>query len=78
VDEVLPLFGGYADAPWAEGTNPLPLSPHYAFYETRNDSAAGLCREALHFMIECTKKNHTPASWYVSEHSVGLFLLKQV
>lgn len=42
VDEVLPLFGGYADAPWAEGTEPLPLSPHYAFYETRNDSAIGV------------------------------------
>lgn len=42
VDEVLPLFGGYADAPWAEGTDPLPLSPHYAFYETRNDSAIGV------------------------------------
>lgn len=42
VDDVLPVFGGYADAPWAEGTEPLPLSSHYAFYNQRNDSAIGV------------------------------------
>lgn len=42
VDDVLPVFGGYADAPWAEGTHMLPLSSHYAFYNQRNDSAIGV------------------------------------
>lgn len=42
VDDVLPVFGGYADAPWAEGTKMLPLSSHYAFYNQRNDSAIGV------------------------------------
>ncbi|MBR6028355.1 MAG: beta-galactosidase [Clostridia bacterium] len=42
VDEVLPVFGAYPDAPWAEGTSPLPLSPHYVFDARRNDSAVGV------------------------------------
>lgn len=42
VDEVLPVFAAYADAPWAGHTNKLPPSPHYAFNTVRNDSAVGL------------------------------------
>lgn len=41
VDEVLPVFGGYPDAPWARGTGKLPLSKNYAFYTMRNDTAIG-------------------------------------
>lgn len=41
VDEVLPVFAAYADAPWTSGTEPLPLSPHYVFDPTRNDAAVG-------------------------------------
>lgn len=41
VDEVLPVFGAYPDAPWAGGTGKLPLSKHYAFYTMRNDTAIG-------------------------------------
>ena len=28
--------------PWAAGTAPLPLSPHYVFNAERNDAAVGL------------------------------------
>ena len=42
VDEVLPVFGAYAEAPWAEDLNPQPLSSHYAFYPERNDAAIGM------------------------------------
>ncbi|MBO7402920.1 MAG: beta-galactosidase, partial [Lachnospiraceae bacterium] len=41
VDEVLPVFGAYPDAPWAGGTKELPLSNHFAFYTMRNDTAIG-------------------------------------
>ncbi len=41
VDEVLPVFGAYPDAPWSGGTFKLPLSKHYAFYTMRNDTAIG-------------------------------------
>ncbi|MCR5278318.1 MAG: beta-galactosidase [Lachnospiraceae bacterium] len=41
VNEVLPVFGAYPDAPWAEGTGKLPLSNHYSFYKMRNDTAIG-------------------------------------
>lgn len=41
VDEVLPVFGGYPDAPWAGGIHDLPLSMNFAFYTMRNDSAIG-------------------------------------
>lgn len=41
VDEVLPVFGAYVEAPWAEGILPQPLSPHYAFDPVRNDAAIG-------------------------------------
>ncbi len=42
VDDVVPVFGAYADAPWAGHTDKLPPSPHYAFNTMRNDSAVGL------------------------------------
>jgi len=42
VDEFVPVFGAYVDAPWAETTQPLPLSPHYAFQPVRNDTAVGM------------------------------------
>ncbi|MCR5323819.1 MAG: beta-galactosidase [Lachnospiraceae bacterium] len=41
VDDVLPVFGAYPDAPWEPGTHKLPLSRHYAFYTMRNDTAIG-------------------------------------
>lgn len=41
VDDVLPVFGAYPDAPWEAGTHKLPLSRHYAFYTMRNDTAIG-------------------------------------
>lgn len=41
VDEVLPVFGAYPDAPWEAGSHKLPLSRHYAFYTMRNDTAIG-------------------------------------
>lgn len=41
VDEVVPVFAAYAEAPWAGHTNKLPPSPHYAFNTMRNDSAVG-------------------------------------
>ena len=41
VDEVVPVFGAYAEAPWSEHIEPLPLSPHYVFNSQRNDSAIG-------------------------------------
>lgn len=42
VDEVMPVFGGYVDAPWAESLEQLPPSPHYVFNTMRNDSAIGV------------------------------------
>ncbi len=42
VDEVVPVFGGYAEAPWEPHTDPLPPSPHYFFNRMRNDSAIGV------------------------------------
>ncbi|OWA37522.1 hypothetical protein B9G55_05570 [Saccharibacillus sp. O16] len=41
VDEVLPVFGGYCEAPWEEHLNPLPPSPHYFFTGIRNDTGIG-------------------------------------
>lgn len=41
VDDVLPVFGAYPEAPWTGHTNRLELSPHYVFNKTRNDSAIG-------------------------------------
>lgn len=42
VDEVVPVFGGYADLPWERGTTPLPPSRHYLFNSMRNDTAIGV------------------------------------
>lgn len=42
VDDVMPVFAAYVEAPWASGTAPQPLSPHYAFDPNRNDSAVGM------------------------------------
>ena len=41
VEEVVPVFGAYVEAPWADSTDKLPLSPHYVFNTTRNDTAIG-------------------------------------
>lgn len=41
VDDVLPVFGAYPEAPWAGHTHKLPLSVHYVFQSMRNDSAIG-------------------------------------
>lgn len=41
IDEVVPVFGAYPEAPWAGHTDRLPLSPHYVFRKSRNDSAIG-------------------------------------
>lgn len=39
--EVMPVFGGYPEAPWTEHTNVLSPSPNYFFIQIRNDSAIG-------------------------------------
>ncbi len=41
VNEVMPVFGAYVDAPWAETLDRLAPSPHYVFNPERNDSAIG-------------------------------------
>lgn len=41
VEEVVPVFGGYCDAPWEPGIEPLPPSTHYFFHRQRNDVAIG-------------------------------------
>ncbi len=41
VDEFLPVFGAYAEAPWEPHTDRLPLSWHYVFDPQRNDTAVG-------------------------------------
>lgn len=41
VQEVLPVFAAYPDAPWTQHCEPLPLSPHYVFNPNRNDTAVG-------------------------------------
>lgn len=41
VDEVMPVFGGYPEAPWENHTNRLPLSHNYVFSNVRNDTAVG-------------------------------------
>lgn len=41
VDEVVPVFGGYCEAPWEGHTRQLAPSPHYFFNRMRNDSAIG-------------------------------------
>lgn len=41
VDDVVPVFGGYPEAPWENHTKQLPPSPNYCFNKMRNDSAIG-------------------------------------
>lgn len=41
VDEVVPVFGGYCEAPWEQHMRRLAPSPHYFFVGMRNDSAIG-------------------------------------
>jgi hypothetical protein len=41
VDEVLPLFGGYCDAPWDQHLETNAPSVHYYFNPMRNDTAIG-------------------------------------
>lgn len=41
IDEVVPVFGGYCEAPWENHMNRLSPSPHYFFNRMRNDSAIG-------------------------------------
>lgn len=40
-NEVIPVFGGYPDAPWEQNTFPLAPSPHYGFAPGRNDTTIG-------------------------------------
>lgn len=40
-DEVMPLFGGYPEAPWETHIEQLPPSPHFFFNTMRNDTAIG-------------------------------------
>jgi len=42
VDEVVPVFSAYPEAPWSDTTERLPLSPHYVFNQMRNDAAVGV------------------------------------
>ncbi|MDM8794736.1 hypothetical protein QU875_28740, partial [Klebsiella pneumoniae] len=39
--DVLPVFGGYADAPWEEHTRQLEPVSHYFFLPARNDHSIG-------------------------------------
>ncbi len=41
VEEFLPVFGAYVEAPWEAHTDRLPLSWHYVFDPQRNDAAVG-------------------------------------
>lgn len=40
-EEVLPVFGGYPEAPWTGHIEKLEPSPHFFFHHMRNDSAIG-------------------------------------
>jgi beta-galactosidase len=40
-DEVLPLWGGYADAPWTQNTKELPANNLYTFITDRRDKNIG-------------------------------------
>ncbi len=42
VEEAVPVFAAYPEAPWSDTTEMLPLSPHYVFNQMRNDSAVGV------------------------------------
>lgn len=41
VDDTLPVFAAYVEAPWAGRWEKLPLSPHFVFHTVRNDAAVG-------------------------------------
>lgn len=41
VDDVVPVFGAYPEAPWADSIKQLPLSTHYVFNKSRNDPTIG-------------------------------------
>ena len=41
VDDVVPVFGGYSDAPWAGNTRRQPPSNNFFFTRARNDSGIG-------------------------------------
>ncbi len=41
VDDVVPVFGAYPEEPWAQSIKKLPLSTHYVFNKSRNDTAIG-------------------------------------
>ncbi len=40
-DEVMPLWGGYADAPWTQNTKELPPNNLYTFITDRRDKSIG-------------------------------------
>ena len=42
LDEALPVFAGYVDAPWDASLDRLPPSHHFSFDPTRNDAAVGM------------------------------------
>ena len=42
VDELLPVFAGYVDAPWDASLEALPPSHHFCFDPVRNDAAVGM------------------------------------
>ena len=41
LDETVPVFGGYPEAPWERHQNKLPPSSHFFFNRMRNDTAIG-------------------------------------
>ncbi len=47
-DEFLPVFSAYADHPWDDTTDELPLSYLYSFVPFRNDSAAAYGHDRLY------------------------------
>ena len=42
VDDVIPVFGGYCEAPWERHMERLAPSKHYFFHRMRNDTAIGV------------------------------------
>lgn len=40
-NEVIPIFGGYPEAPWQQDCDPLAPSPHYCFQSGRNNNNIG-------------------------------------
>lgn len=62
VEEVIPVFGGYCDAPWDNQLGQLPPSPHYFFTGMRNDTGIGA--DLLPQAIEEEGKWHLPYERY--------------